>query len=152
MPDLIEIVKKERGEFPNLSLKHLFLTCFHCAKPACIRACPKGLLMKRAEDGIVVITNSELCTNCELCAKACPYHAPKTKAGGSVNIVKCNLCLDRISKNRPTACVSACPTHALDAGPIDELIAKYGELRELEGFANYRITRPSVMFRRGSSL
>ena len=147
MPDLIQIVSQERGEFPNVSLSHLFLTCFHCAQPACIPACPDGLLVKRAEDGIVVITDPEQCTGCGLCVDSCPYDAPKMVTNGKVNIVMCNLCLDRLSEGKAPACVATCPTEALDAGPMDELMAKYGEARELEGFADYRQTNPSVVLR-----
>ncbi len=147
IPDLIEIGTQERGEFPNLSLWHLFLTCFHCAEPTCIPACPHGLLVKRAEDGIVVITNPDQCTGCQLCVEACPYNAPKMVSGGKIGIVKCNLCIDRISEGKAPACVATCPTEALDAGRMEELITKYGDLRTLEGFADYRQTNPSVVFR-----
>ena len=148
MSDLIQIASQERGEFTNVSLSHLFLTCFHCVEPPCIPACPDSLLIKRAEDGIVVITNHGRCTSCQLCVEACPYNAPKTVIGEEVNIiVKCNLCLDRLSEGRAPACVATCPTEALDVGPMDELIAKYGELRELEGFADYSQAHPSIVFR-----
>jgi len=147
MPDVIQLPSQEQGEFPNLSLSFLFLTCFHCAQPACIPACPAGLLVKRPEDGIIVITNQELCTGCQLCVEACPYDAPKIVAGDKVNILNCNLCLDRLSEGKAPACVATCPTEALDAGPMEELMAKYGELRELEGFTDYRKTSPSVIFR-----
>ena len=146
-PDLIEIVSQERGEFPNVSLSNLFLTCFHCAEPTCIPACPDGLLVKRAEDGIVVITNPEQCTSCELCLKACPYDAPKISSRGKVNIVKCDLCVDRLNQNRAPACVATCPTEALDVGIMEGLVAKYGNLRELEGFTDYRETKPQIIFR-----
>ena len=146
MPDLIQIESQERGEFPDLFLSHLFLTCFHCAEPTCIPACPDGLLMKRAEDGIVVITDPEQCTSCQLCVEACPYDAPKIVTDSKVNIIKCNLCSDRIGEDRAPACVATCPTAALDAGPMEELIAKYGDSRELEGFADYRQTSPSIIF------
>jgi len=147
MPDLIEIITQEQGEFPKVSLTHLFLTCFHCAEPGCIPACPEGLLVKRVEDGIVAITDPEQCTECKLCVDACPYDAPKMVTGGKINIVKCNMCLDRLNKSKAPACVANCPTEALDVGPMEELIAKYGELRELEGFADYRQVKPSIVFR-----
>ena len=147
MPDLIQIVSQERGKFPNLSLSHLFLTCFHCAEPSCIPACPDRLLVKRAEDGIVVITDPEQCTGCQLCVEACPYGALEVVSEGKVNIVKGNLCIDRIGEGKAPACVATCPTEALDVGPMEGLIAKYGELRELQGFADYRQTDPSIVFR-----
>ncbi len=147
VPDLVEVIPQERGEFPNVFLSHLFLTCFHCAQPACIDACPEGHFLKRAEDGVVVITNQELCTNCQLCVEACPYDAIKIVTGARVEILKCDFCLDRFSGNRVPACVAACPVEALSAGPMEELITRHGELRELEGFANYRKTNPSIVFR-----
>ena len=147
MPDLIRIVPQERGEFPNVSLSNLFLTCFHCIEPTCIPACPDRLLVKRAEDGIVVITDLEQCTGCQLCVEACPYGAPKVVTAGKVDILKCNLCLDRLSEGKAPVCVTTCPTEALDVGTMEELIAKYGELRELEGFADYRKTNPSIIFK-----
>ncbi len=33
MPNPVEIRTREQGEFPILSVTHLFLTCFHCAEP-----------------------------------------------------------------------------------------------------------------------
>lgn len=147
-PDLVRIVTAEQGEYPDVSLTNLFLTCFHCAQPACVDACPGLLLVKRPEDGVVIITDSEQCTNCQLCLEACPYEAPKPS---SVNdsMVKCDLCLDRLSEGKAPACVATCPTQALDAGPMDELVAKYNGFRELEGFADYRQTDPSIIFRSG---
>ena len=147
IPDLIEIVSQEQGEFPDVSLSHLFLTCFHCAEPTCIPACPNGLLMKRTEDGIVVITDPEQCTSCGLCVEACPYDAPKMVSDGKVNIVKCDLCLDRLGEDRAPACVATCPTEALTVGSMEQLITKHSELRELEGFTDYRQTNPQIVFR-----
>lgn len=147
MPNLIEIRTKEQGEFPTLSLTHLFLTCFHCAEPSCIPACPDGLLIKRAEDGIVVIHAPERCTGCQRCAEVCPYHAPKMVMDSKINIVKCNLCLDRLSQGKAPACVAACPTSALESSPMEELIAQHGGWKEVEDFADHRQTNPSIIFR-----
>ena len=147
IPDLIQIVSQELGEFPHVALSHLFITCFHCAEPSCIPACPDELLVKRAEDGIVVVTDPELCTNCQLCVEACRYDAPKMVTGGKIHIVKCNMCSDRLSEGKAPVCVATCPTEALDVGSMEELIAKYGELRELEGFADYRQVMPSIIFK-----
>lgn len=147
MPDIVQITSYERGRFPEVSVSHLFLTCFHCAEPVCVPACPQELLAKRPEDGIVVITRRESCTGCQVCVEACPYGAPKVVAEGGAGILKCDLCLDRLSAGKAPACVAACPVEALDAGPIEKLVNKYGELRQLDGFANYRKTNPSVVFR-----
>ena len=146
IPDLIEIRESEQGEYPNISLSYLFFTCFHCATPSCTDVCPYDLVVKRAEDGVVVIDNPEQCTKCQLCVEACPYGAPKITTRGPKNIVKCNMCLDRLSEGRKPACVAACPTEALDVGPTQELIAKYGASSELEGFVDSHQVKPSIVF------
>jgi anaerobic dimethyl sulfoxide reductase subunit B (iron-sulfur subunit) len=79
--------------------------------------------------------------------EACPYNAPKMANNGKVNIIKCNLCLDRLNEGIAPACFVTCPTEALDYGPMDELIAKYGELRELAGFTAPNLVNPSIVFR-----
>jgi anaerobic dimethyl sulfoxide reductase subunit B (iron-sulfur subunit) len=60
---------------------------------------------------------------------------------------KCNLCVDRWEQGRKPICVEACPMRALDAGPLDELEAKYGALKEVEGFAYDKATGPCVVFK-----
>ena len=49
-----------------------------------------------------------------------------------INIVGCNRCLVRLGESEAPACVAACSVEAFDAGPMEELVAEYGELRELE--------------------
>jgi anaerobic dimethyl sulfoxide reductase subunit B (iron-sulfur subunit) len=147
IPDLIIILKQERGEFPDLSMTHLFLTCFHCTEPSCVQVCPEQILKKRSEDGIVIVSDPERCIRCELCVESCPYDAPKVLKNSAQNIVKCNLCIDRLEIGRPPACVSACPTEALDVRTVNELNAKYGELKKLDGFPDSSITGPAVIFR-----
>jgi anaerobic dimethyl sulfoxide reductase subunit B (iron-sulfur subunit) len=144
-PDLIEITSQEGGHYPYPWLKHLFVTCFHCAKPACVPACPEGLLSKRTEDGIVIIADVESCIGCMLCVKACPYEA--IKISSESKIVKCDLCITRIQKDSMTACIQACPTEAIEVGPMNILIDRYGQHRTLENFKDYRITQPSIIFR-----
>jgi anaerobic dimethyl sulfoxide reductase subunit B (iron-sulfur subunit) len=59
----------------------------------------------------------------------------------------CTLCSDRLKENRKPACVDACPVRALDAGPIEELQAKYGKVTEVTGFTYSGTTKPSILFK-----
>jgi ferredoxin len=95
------------------------------------------------------IAEAKRCLNCagHLCKDVCPYDTPRFTASGRIHIVKCDLCIDRLAGGRQPACITACPTEALDTGSMEALIAKYGEKRELEDFADYRETNPSVVFR-----
>ena len=44
-------------------------------------------------------------------------------------------------------CVEACPMRALDAGPLEELKAHYGDIQEVEGFTHSKKTKPSIIFK-----
>jgi anaerobic dimethyl sulfoxide reductase subunit B (iron-sulfur subunit) len=59
----------------------------------------------------------------------------------------CNLCFDRLEQGKKPICVEACPMRALDAGPLQELRARYGEVKKAEGFAYAAKLEPAVTFR-----
>lgn len=142
------IVVNESGKYPNPSLSYLFSACWHCAKPSCMEACPVGAIMKRGEDGIVVV-DKETCLGktCGACLDACPYGAPQFGAEDDARMQKCDLCSERRTEKKKPICVEACPMRALDAGALDELAGKYGSKREAEGFACSEQVNPSVVFR-----
>lgn len=145
----IKVTAIEKGKFPNLSLSYLFTPCLHCADPICAKACPVNAITKRGEDGIVVI-DREVCIGSEeckfACRKACPYDTPQFGAEPNAKMQKCDLCLERRAENKKPICVEACPMRALDAGPLDELKAKYGHIQEAEGFAYSERVAPSIIF------
>ena len=60
---------------------------------------------------------------------------------------KCDLCIDRWVEGKKPICVSSCPARALDAGPIDEIKAEYGESSEAVGFTFDEKLKPSVIFK-----
>lgn len=47
---------------------------------------------------------------------------------------KCDLCRERLEQEQQAICVEACPMYALDAGPLDELEKKYGDVKKAAGF------------------
>ena len=59
---------------------------------------------------------------------------------------KCDFCLSRWNENKLPICVEACPTRAFDAGDMDDLKARYGDITEAEGFAFSKRVTPSVVF------
>jgi len=142
-------VTVEKGKYPRVFVAYLSLSCLHCAEPACIAVCPTDAITKRQKDGIVVV-NQEACLGkepCGLCKEACPYGAPQFSAEGNAKMQMCDLCVDRWEKGKKPICVEACPMQALDAGPIDKLKAKYGALKEVDGFIYFEKNRPSVVFK-----
>jgi len=42
----------EEGKFPNVLVRHLSISCAHCASPACAAACPEDAISKRPGDGL----------------------------------------------------------------------------------------------------
>ena len=146
----IQVQYTEKGKFPNVFVSHMVATCWHCADPVCIPACPANAISKREEDGIVVVDGDACLGNQECdekCRKACPYDAPQFDEGIGVKMRKCHFCLDRWQEGKIPSCVEACPTRALDAGDMAQLKAKYGEKREAEAFKYSDRVKPSVIFK-----
>jgi ferredoxin len=104
---------------------------------------------KATFSGEAAVAEAGRCLNCagHLCREVCPTHAPQFGAEPHSKMQKCDLCIDRWRQNRKPICVAACPTRAMDAGPLDELTAKYGDQREAEGFDWRSSTDPSIRFR-----
>ncbi len=95
------------------------------------------------------IQEAKRCLNCagHLCKEVCPYHAPQFESARNSRMEKCHLCVDRWTRNKKPICVEACPTRAMDAGPLDELRDKYGDVKEAEGFAYCESIGPSICFK-----
>jgi len=143
------VITREKGKYPHLLVTFLSTACYHCAEPACIPACPVDAISKRETDGVVEV-NREACLGkdyCRVCLEVCPYDAPQFGAEENAKMQKCSFCLDRLEEGKKPACVDSCPMRAMDAGPMEQLIAKYGDIRETEGFVYSEKLIPSVVFK-----
>ena len=103
-------------------LAFLTLTCQHCERPACLRACPvhPKAIEKDPVSGVVRVLEDR-CTGCGECVIACPYSAMGYDPVGH-HAVKCDLCAERRARGETTACASVCPTRAIRFGARDELL------------------------------
>lgn len=119
----------------------LSISCMHCADPACVKVCSSGAISKR-RDGFVLI-DGKRCAGCRKCEQACPYGAPQFHAARKV-MTKCDFCQDLLAQGEKPACVAACPTRALDAGPLAELRARHGRADAVEPLPAPR-TGPSLV-------
>lgn len=145
----IKLKTIEKGKYPNLFVAFLPTSCYHCENPDCVSACPVEAITKRDEDGIVIV-DRDVCLgrdDCGMCLEACPYEAPQFGPEEGAKMQKCNLCIDRWAEGKRPVCVSSCPIQALDAGPMDELRVKYGDVREAEGFTYSVSLVPSIIFK-----
>ncbi|MFU8897375.1 MAG: 4Fe-4S dicluster domain-containing protein [Roseinatronobacter sp.] len=116
---------------------HFPKSCLHCDDAPCVTVCPTGASYKRAEDGIVLVNETD-CIGCGLCAWACPYGAREMDGAEKV-MKKCTLCVDRIynenlpEQDREPACVRSCPAGARHFGDlgnpesaVSQLVAERG--------------------------
>lgn len=97
--------------------------CRHCLEPPC-----KDTIEGYVDDGVILddatgavvykekakeVPFDEVKTNC-------PYDIPRQNTKG--NLVKCTMCIDRISNGLKPACVKICPTGAMNFGERDEML------------------------------
>jgi anaerobic selenocysteine-containing dehydrogenase/Fe-S-cluster-containing dehydrogenase component len=106
------------------ALDFLTVTCQHCDRPACLRACPvtPKALSKDPVTGVVTVDESQ-CTGCGECVVACPYGAIGYDPINH-HAVKCDLCADRRADGLGPACASVCPGKAITFGKRDILLSK----------------------------
>jgi Fe-S-cluster-containing dehydrogenase component len=108
-----QVVQTWAGEFPDVTTTYFSRACMHCGQPACVPACPTGAIIKRAEDGIVVVDRDK-CNGCQACAPACPFDIPRFGSDGTMQ--KCGFCLELGGE---PVCATHCPTGALQYGDIN---------------------------------
>lgn len=95
--------------------------CMHCNEPACASACLTSA-MHKTEEG-PVIWRGQKCMGCRYCMVSCPYDVPKFEYhSANPEIVKCDMCFDRVTEGKLPACVENCPAEALMFGTRRELL------------------------------
>jgi Fe-S-cluster-containing dehydrogenase component len=105
----IEILTKERGQFPKIDVANLPVQCMHCGNAPCIKD-GEGAVVKR-DDGIVLIDPIKAGGNKGL-VQTCPYGAIFWNEERKV-AQKCTLCAHLLDEGwKEPRCVQACPTGA----------------------------------------
>jgi len=138
----------ETGTFPNVTLHALFAPCYHCANPVCVTAA-KGAMFKEPNYGAVLI-DPQLANTSSMrdAATACPYGAIVFDSDSpTANASKCTLCIDRLEQGLLPLCVASCMERALDFGSMDQLVKKYGNVRQIESLPAASATTPSIVFK-----
>ena len=124
-------VHVEAGPVPTTAYPN---KCRHCNPAPCQKVCPSGAIT-RSDDGDLVLIEPMRCIGCAMCAVVCPFDVLTFHPlVGALDLetavaVKCDGCVDRVSRGEVPACVESCKVNALIYGEINELMAS-GRLRE----------------------
>ena len=113
-----QVITYNPARHPKISHFHLSVSCNHCFDPPCMNYCPALAIRKDPYIGTVIIDQKK-CIGCQYCSWACPYDAPQFNPTIRV-MEKCTLCAHRLAEGLLPACVSLCPTSALQFGDIEE--------------------------------
>ena len=161
-----EMMDTPAGEFPDVSLRYITVSCQHCENPACAKVCPVGATYKDPETG-VVRQDYDKCIGCRMCMAACPYSArtfnwnePVRATGASYGdarvpergrgvMEKCTLCKERTDEGDEPMCVRCCPADARIFGDLDDPDSAVSRLRReqsAEVLLEEKGTRPQVFY------
>jgi Fe-S-cluster-containing dehydrogenase component/DMSO reductase anchor subunit len=102
----------EGGWYPHTERAYLSMGCNHCLEPTCLSGCPVDAYTKDAVTGIV-LHSADACIGCQYCIWNCSYGVPQYNPDRGV-VGKCDLCHDRLGLGQSPACVSACPSGAIE--------------------------------------
>jgi len=109
---------------PDISYFHLSSACHHCLDPSCMKYCPALAIQKDQIFGAVIIDQKK-CIGCKYCSWVCPYDAPVFN-DQSKTMEKCTFCHHRLQEELLPACISLCPTSALQLSDFQDEIQTDG--------------------------
>jgi Fe-S-cluster-containing dehydrogenase component/DMSO reductase anchor subunit len=109
-------VVENADPFPDTRRFHLSMACNHCLEPACLSGCPTNAYEKLGSG--IVAHHADDCIGCGYCSWHCPYDVPVMHPTKKI-VTKCDMCRSRLEAGGTSACVDACPTHAIRIERVD---------------------------------
>jgi Fe-S-cluster-containing dehydrogenase component len=107
----LNIMRKERGQYPLVDVAYLPLLCQHCDDAPCMKDSPAGTIYKR-DDGLVIIDPIEAKGHREILG-TCPYGVIYYNEEKDLP-QKCTGCAHLMDEGwTETRCTQVCPTGAL---------------------------------------
>jgi Fe-S-cluster-containing dehydrogenase component len=142
----MNIMRKERGQYPKVDVAYLPLPCVHCDDAPCMKAAKGGAIYKR-DDGIVIIDPKKAKGQKDLVG-ACPYGAIWWNADRAVP-QKCTFCVHLLGEGwKQPRCVQACPTGALEVVYAEDAeMQKRVKSEGLEVYMPELKTRPRAYYK-----
>ncbi|MBP2643184.1 MAG: bthL [Firmicutes bacterium] len=143
----INIIDKERGQYPKIKVSSTPITCMHCKEASCIAQAKNGAVYQR-QDGIVII-DPEKSKNQRHLVDACPYGVIFWNEEEQVP-QKCTMCAHLLDQGwKEPRCVEACPTGALVFGDMEEPnseIARFMAQSKMEVYLPEKGAKPTVQY------
>ena len=142
----INIVRKERGQFPLIDVAYRPTPCLHCNDAPCIAAGEDQAVFKR-EDGVVLIDPQKAKGQKKL-VQACPYGAIWWNAEKNVP-QKCTFCAHLLDAGwQQPRCVQVCPTGAMQfVKSEDEAMLRMAANQKLQVLSPELNTKPRVYYK-----
>jgi Fe-S-cluster-containing dehydrogenase component len=142
----MNIMRKERGQYPLIDVAYRPTPCMHCDNAPCIKAAKDGAVYKR-DDGIVIIDPVKS-KGQEAIVNACPYKAIWWNEEKQLP-QKCTLCAHLLDQGwEKTRCVQACPTGALSFIKLeDHEMSGLVEKEKFERLHDEKGTLPRVWYK-----
>ena len=95
--------------------------CKHCKHASCMEVCPTNAIIRTEFDTVFI--QQDVCNGCRDCISACPFGVIGfSEQTGTAH--KCTFCYDRLQNGLTPACAKACPTQAIQFGPLEEMQKK----------------------------
>jgi len=142
----MNIMRKERGQYPKVDVAYLPIPCMHCDDAHCEKSAKDGAVYKR-RDGIVLI-DPEKAKGKKDILSSCPYGAIWWNDEKALP-QKCTFCVHLLEDGwKQPRCVQACPTGALQVLFVED--AQMKKIREGEGLEVYKPeykTKPRVYYK-----
>ncbi len=113
----LKLIERERGQYPQVKVAYIPLTCMQCEDAPCLKAAQYQAVYRRA-DGIILIDPVKAKGQKQI-VSACPYRVIEWNEELQLP-QKCILCAHMLDQGEKVPrCVENCPTGALVFGDLD---------------------------------
>ncbi len=114
----MNIIEKERGQYPKVKLAYIPIPCLHCEDAPCVASAQGGAVYRRP-DGVIII-DPEKAKGQKQIVSSCPYGVIYWNEGENLP-QKCTFCAHLLDAGwKEPRCVEVCPTGALAFGDLDD--------------------------------
>ena len=133
----MNIMRKERGQYPLVQVAYRPTPCLQCDEAPCIKDSPQGMVYKR-EDGLVIIDPVKAKGHPGI-VKTCPYDVIYWNDEAQV-AQKCTGCAHLMDDGwKDTRCSQVCPAQA-----IKLVLADDAEMAAIVGAEGLEVLKPEL--------